>query len=43
MRAGNRDLLKGFAIYCRPVPGLSRMCEVKDGACEKDEVAIGLF
>lgn len=31
-----------FKLTCRYVPGLSRLCETKDGKCEEDEVVSGL-
>ena len=31
-----------LSLNCRYVPGLSRLCEVKDGNCEQDEVVTGL-
>jgi len=32
----------GFEMICRPVPGLTRVCETKENRCEADEVVSGV-
>jgi len=38
----SEDEASRFKLTCRYVPGLSRLCETKDGKCEQDEVVSGL-
>ena len=38
----SEDEASRFKLTCRFVPGLSRLCETKDGRCEQDEVVSGL-